>query len=65
MAGEGDDDTVWYGNYHTGMVTLEGDLWRCDKWLSREGQAPTDIHADSSIDSFSANSVPAERQSRY
>lgn len=21
MAGEGDDDTVWYGNYHTGMIT--------------------------------------------
>jgi len=58
VAGEGDDDTVWYGNLE------EGDLWRCDKWLSREGQAPTDFHADSSIDSFSANPVPAERQSR-
>lgn len=40
-------------------------MWRCDMWLSREGQAPTDFHADSSIDSFSTNPVPAEHQSRY
>lgn len=31
MAGEGDDDTVLYGNYHTGMVISRrrGGLWRC------------------------------------